>query len=107
MKNQIKYIKEDHVNKTEGYMLQEPITYPIEDTIFTGTSIKDLFNFFLKECGRCISKLYIDTDDNTKQIGWVFERKEKYTDIHEPWIHQTWITLLTDIIPEREIYYEL
>ena len=56
--------------------------------------IKTLFLSLSREYGKCISSIYIDTKKGkTKKIGWVFQKREKYTDCNETYLKETWITL--------------
>jgi hypothetical protein len=57
------------------------------------SDIKRLFRAMMREHGRCISKIYIETDNTSKAIGWVFEKRMKYEDCNEYYICHTWVTL--------------
>jgi len=52
-----------------------------------------LYRSCLKEYGRCTGKIYIDTPDGAKAIGWVFLKRAKYDDCNETFLLETWITL--------------
>ena len=56
-------------------------------------NIGDLFLSMQREYGRCTSKVYIDTDDGVKAIGWTFQKKQKYTDCNKYYLQETWVTL--------------
>lgn len=88
-------IEETHVNATEGYLMGEPSRIALEDTIFgeEGTP-GEIFRFARSEYGRCTSKVYVDTEDGPKAIGWVFVKREQYEDAPETYLHETWVTLL-------------
>lgn len=43
--------------------------------------------------GRCESKVYVDTQEGTCAVGWVFAKTEAYLDTGEPYVRETWITL--------------
>ena len=59
--------------------------------------IGKLFRELQREHGRCTGKVFIDTKAGDRQhIGWVFEKKDEYTDTHESFIHETWITVHED-----------
>lgn len=47
------------------------------------------------EYGKCISKVYVDRWDGgkAKEIGWVFQKKEKYSDTGESYLAETWVTI--------------
>lgn len=58
--------------------------------------IKRLFRSYMHEYGRCVSKVYIDTSEGVKAIGWVFEKRMKYTDCNDTYLQETWVTLHED-----------
>jgi hypothetical protein len=68
------------VNRTRGHLICEGIE---EDTSFAELQ---------KEYGRCISKVYVDTPDGkAKPVGWVFVKRQRYTDANEFYIQETWV----------------
>ena len=81
-------IKEDFVNRTEGYRYGDSGYYePLTDGL--GNLYKDLRGKY----GRCIGNVYQDTPDGTPdKIGWVFLKRAKYTDSKETYLQETWIT---------------
>ena len=91
-------------NHTENYIIFEDVQE--WDTCET---IAEVYKAAQKEFGRCVSKMYIDTDDpnKPKHVGWVFEKKQKYEDTKEFYIQETWITPLigrkTKVIREYAI----
>ena len=56
-------------------------------------NIKQLFYSYMREYGRCVSKVYIDTDQGVKAVGWVFQKRMKYTDCNDTYLQETWVTL--------------
>lgn len=52
----------------------------------------ELYRHALREYGRCTGKVYVDTDDGAKAVGWVFVKREHYS---EPYLCTTWV------MPER------
>lgn len=83
-------IKETWLNATENHIVGDSGEYET----YTD-NIGELFKFLQKEYGRCRSKIYIDKKDgSTVQIGWVFQKKMKYTDTGESYIGETWIECL-------------
>jgi hypothetical protein len=61
-------------------------------------TMKELFQSFQSEHGRCISKLFQTTaDEEDIHTGWVFEKKDEYYD-RDPgprkyFIQETWVSL--------------
>ena len=81
-------IRESYTNKTEGYRYGDSEWYePYTD------NKGDLFRNLQREYGRCISKLYRDNclDGSIDVIGWVFEKRMKYTDCNETFLSHTWV----------------
>ena len=56
----------------------------------------DLYRDLVKEHGRCIGKVHIDTTSGTKTIGWVFAKRMKYDDSKKTYRRETWVTLYKD-----------
>jgi len=55
-------------------------------------TVKELFQEFQSEYGRCISKVMHGNEP--KEVGWVFEKRMAYEDEpKEHYIQETWITL--------------
>jgi hypothetical protein len=88
-------ICESHINATKGYRFGDDYVYDVSD-MYMGedATVGELFRSFQKEFGRCTSKVYVDTPDGAKPVGWVFVKREKYEDVNEHYIHETWVTLL-------------
>ena len=94
------FVKETHVNRTEGYRLGDSGVYET----FTDNTGR-LFRSLQKEFGRCTGKCYIDMPDGSaKQIGWVFQKRQKYTDCNETYLAETWVTLHS-APPTRTVEY--
>lgn len=70
----------------------------------------ELFRSCQREHGRCISSVYIDgKEGKPRRIGWVFEKRAKYTDTGKTFILETWVTL-HEAPPETRVthrYHEL
>lgn len=85
---------ESHVNVTEGYRIWDSEPQDLADTwMGEDAPIGEIFRAFQKEYGRCVSKVYRDTDDGPVAIGWVFQKREKYDDSNETFLREVWITL--------------
>ena len=110
------WIHEAHRNKTENHLISDEIEYEA----FTD-DIGKLFRSLQNEYGRCVSKVYRDkkivTNDHGGErwevvsIGWVFEKRERYQDMDETYLHETWITLMDGptnrVVIEKPSYVEL
>lgn len=83
-------ISETYLNATEGHSIGESGIY----TAFTN-DVGKLFRFSQKEYGRCVSSQYVDTPNGgkPKRIGWVFQGNDKYSDTHEAYLREVWVTL--------------
>jgi hypothetical protein len=83
------YIQETWIDQKNKSIIGETDIYET----FTDSKGK-LFKALQNEYGRCISKIFVDeSDGKQKQVGWVFEKKQKYDDINEFFILETWITI--------------
>ena len=83
-------IMEATINKTEGHMIGEGEPYEP----FT-QELGKLYRALVKENGRCLGKVRLDfKDGSTHEIGWVFLKRAKYEDTGEPFLLETWVTLL-------------
>ncbi len=88
------FVRCSYVNETKGHMIGED---PEPEEAFTDNRAK-LFLAMQKECGRCISKMYRDTKSGTKEVGWVFSRREEYEDAHrfsdprkKTYVREVWV----------------
>ena len=70
------FIETVSVNKNRGYRINDP---EFNETRFD--DMGKLYKSLVKEYGRCTSKQYITVNDKPVQIGWVFEKREKYSDM--------------------------
>lgn len=82
------YVQESFVNATEGYRFGDSDVYES----YTDDA-GELYRSMLREYGRCIGKVYVDTDGRTLHVGWIFQSREKYEDINETYLREVWVTL--------------
>jgi hypothetical protein len=88
------WIQETFINETKGYVCGEPDKYEA----FTD-DVGRLFRALQREHGRCISKIYRDTDNGAQAVGWVFEKRMKYSDARgndlerDYYIQNVWVGL--------------
>lgn len=87
-------------NVTKGYRITDP---DFQETKYSDNGV--LYKALVKEYGRCISKQYIEMGkiigyNNRVQIGWVFAKRETYTDAKKPikkdrdtFICETWVSV--------------
>lgn len=81
-------VRETHVNGSKGYHIGAE-TYELSGDKTSG----ELFRFFQREYGRCISKVYFG--DLARVAGWVFQRRKTYEDDPtQTYLHEVWIELL-------------
>ena len=82
------YVEENWINRTKDARIDDSGVY---ETRFTRRG--DLYRAMRREYGRCTGRVYIDTDNGPKRVGWVFVKKAYYEDTQKPYIQETWITL--------------
>lgn len=75
-------------NETEGHRFSD-ITEQMPATD------KPSFRDLQREWGRCRSKVYIDTVDGVKHVGYFFESKQRYDDTRDHYIRGAWVTFST------------
>lgn len=80
--------QESYVNQSEGHRYGDTELYE------TNTDdVGELYRAYQAEYGRCESKIYIDTDDGVKAVGWVFLARVGYEDSHDTYLREVWVTL--------------
>jgi hypothetical protein len=55
----------------------------------------ELFRAFQREYGRCTGSVFVDKDGTSRRVGWVFQKRARYTDTKESYLMETWVTLHT------------
>ena len=84
-------ISVEHVNRDENCVFGDVgANYPYE-THYATTG--EAFRGLQAEYGRCVSKVYVDTPEGVKAIGWVFQKRTRYDDANETFLCETWVTL--------------
>lgn len=91
------FVQETWINSTKGYCVGESDVY---ETYTDNTS--ELFKAMQKEYGRCAGKVYIG---DGQRVGWVFEKRQKYTDCNEYYLQETWVTV-HKARPQKTISYD-
>src|SRR5437879_3634113 len=91
------WINEEHIMVDENddetnLLLGQTGFYEVNALVTLGELFRDLRSRF----GRCTGKVYIDTKDGTKAIGWVFRRRTTPGDYleGEPHLCDQWISVL-------------
>jgi hypothetical protein len=82
------YAEETWINETEDCKVGNSGLYET----FTD-NIKRLFTAYQSQFGRCLGRMYETIKGVDTAIGWVFEKREQYTDCKEYYTQQTWVTL--------------
>lgn len=75
-----------HINRDKGIRYNS-YSCPLEPEDLNG-----LFRHLSREFGRCLSKIY--AGEGTP-VGWVFEKKQYYTD-KGYYMQETWVTINED-----------
>lgn len=83
-------VRETFLNADEGYLLGEPV---VTSDIFSGEP-GDIFRAAQAEYGGCVSRIYVDTSEGVRSLGWVFQRREKFSDCDETYTREVWVELL-------------
>lgn len=74
-------VREAYIDATKGHIFSETDWYePYTD------DLGRLYREYVKEYGRCISKIYNDTAaGKPKAVGWVFQSRQEYDDARPDW----------------------
>ena len=56
---------------------------------------KRLFNKLQREHGPCKGSIYRDTEAGAVRVGWLFEKRVKYSDCDKAYNQETWVELVT------------
>ena len=74
------FIETVSVNLTKGYRINDP---EFVETRFDNKP--DLYRSLIKEYGGHVRKMYTELGNNKRvQIGWIFTKRETYTDVKLP-----------------------
>lgn len=83
------WIGESFINGTRGLRMGDSGLY---ETQFTDKG--ELYRSLVKEHGRCTGRVYVDRKDgSTLSIGWVFVKRQKYSDCEDTYLAETWVSL--------------
>lgn len=82
------WAQEDFVNLDMQCRSGESDPY---ETCFTDRA--SLFRACRQNYGRCTGKVYVDTPTGPRAIGWVFVKREKYSDSDETFLQEAWVTV--------------
>lgn len=95
-------IREVHENKSLGHGIGEEIT-PLGDTVLgEDATLADVYRSCVgEEYGRCVSKVWKDLfTGQAEHIGYYFERRARYEDVDETYLHGTWV-IVGELVPAR------
>ncbi len=84
------YAQEQWINATEGYSFGDSGVYET----FTDSIENCLEVVNMNTEGVCSMTWRLKTK-NPERIGWIFEKKRKYTDTNEEYLCETWVSLHT------------
>ncbi len=81
----------DYVNATKGYRYEG-------FTEETDKTPGEIFKMARSEYGKCVSKMFIDVPMgdgtfDTKNAGWVFQKRVKYLDCKDCYLQETWVNV--------------
>lgn len=78
-------------DEDQAYLLSATHKHEVPTHIRT---VKELFQMFQSEHGRCVSNVWWDIKDVATHVGWIFEKREEYVDEKgKYYICATWVAL--------------
>ena len=86
------WVDETWINASENYFMGSSDAY-----VTRYTDIEELFQAEQREYGRCVGKAIADYKDETsKQVGWVFQKRNRYDDSEETYLQETIVEVYTE-----------
>lgn len=87
------------INATKGRRIYDD-EQPLKDCVYCdvaedGSVTMDKGEFYkmlVRKYGRCIGRVYVDRDGSAMPIGWAFVKRAEYTDCHETYLQETWVS---------------
>ena len=70
-------------------------------------TVSDVYKAAVREYGRPRSKVYLDINDKTHQVGWTFEKHVKYQDCNRTFLQTTWVCPLKSHVVKIIIEYAM
>ena len=92
-------LKEAHINEDDGYKMWEDYTTDLDSSSgLEDATLGEIYKFCQKEFGQCQGSMYVDRKaGGAMRIGWVFQKKDRYEDTHQPFLHSTWVEVLQKV----------
>ncbi|MEV2222734.1 hypothetical protein AB0E01_22980 [Nocardia vinacea] len=78
-------------NEDQGIRFSE-WSEDVDDEVTRG----EIFRNARSEFGRCVGKVYVDTDSGSDEVGWIFESRQLYdgrNSRNETYIRHAWVTV--------------
>jgi hypothetical protein len=75
------------LNATKGYIFDEYSEDLTEDNYPT-------YKRLVREYGKCTGKVYVDTSEGAKAIGYVFVKTVEYQDSSDTYLEETWVSFV-------------
>lgn len=91
-------VRETYVDATRDAIFGDN-EISLRDCYFAGdetTDTGDVYRYGRDEWGRCIGRVYVDTDAGTLPCGWVYQSRQRYEDTGEPYVREVWLQLVTE-----------
>lgn len=86
------WVDETWINTSENYFMGSSDAYETRHT-----DIGELFQAEQREYGRCVGKAWAEYEDGTsKQVGWVFQKRNRYDDSEETFLQETIVEVYTE-----------
>lgn len=82
------WVSESFVNATTERRFSEVEAY---ETAYD--DLGQLYRAMRNAYGRCVSSVYVDTVEEAKKVGWVFQSRQRYDDCQETYLREVWVTV--------------
>ncbi len=88
------HVREQRVNADKGEQFYDEGFDCDASTILEDATPGGIYRYASREHGRCVSKMYRDRDDGPPlHVGWVFIKRDRYDDVDETFLCETWVTV--------------
>ena len=81
-------------NETNGYIFSEHVDKLDNNHVLDeNPTMGEIYRCYQKEYGRCMSRVFIDTPNGRKTVGWFFVSRQHYEDTNKPYLRGAWVTV--------------
>jgi hypothetical protein len=88
-------------NESENHQFSHHVELLADTFMGEDATMGDIYRACVREYGRCQSKVYIDTENGPRHVGWFFVSRQQYEDAPDTYLRGAWVTV-GEHVPARE-----